>query len=112
MEEQGSIEFGWSSPLWMARALIWNAEPALLRLAVNDILNLLWASDEVDADEIFERIVQICATGKYVPVEITQQQYEETMKLADEMLQKSEDEEVEKFRQEMDDFLGGDEDDE
>lgn len=108
--DEDNFEFGFGSTLWMARALIWNANDKLLRLAVNEVLNYLWVEEDVEVGEIFERIVQISATGKYTEVTFSQEDYEEAVKFADEIIERNIDEEVAKFREQLDN-LGGETDD-
>lgn len=98
------IEYGFNSPLWMAKMIVLGADPHLLAHAVVEVMDYIWNDEHPEADEIFDRLVQVSMTGQYLDPEITQEQYEETMKIADEFLQKAEDEAVEKFRKEMDEW--------
>lgn len=111
--DENNVEFGFSSPLWMAKAVVCTADAHLLRAAVCDVLSYLWGADEegIDPSEVFERIVQISTRGEYVPVEISREDYEAAVKVADEIIERNIDGEVEEFRKELDETLGGDDDD-
>lgn len=61
-----SIEFGFNSPLWMSESIVKNAPPLFVKAAVIDLMDHLWNTDHVCVDEIFDRLVQVSASGKYV----------------------------------------------
>lgn len=67
------IEYGFESPLWMARAVIAQAPTPLLRKAVDELLQELWRSSEdgTPTDEIFDRLVQVSTTGRYTPSQLS-----------------------------------------
>lgn len=90
-------EFGFKSPLWMARAVIDGASPYLLKLAVNDLMVAAWNSEYncMDIEEIFERLIQVSKLGEYHPS--TEQ--DATI-----------DDVVDQFREEIDEELGEDAD--
>ena len=104
-------EYGFSSPLWMAKAVVCTSNAELLRIAVCNVLDFLWTEEEVDSEDVFDRIVQVATTGKYTEVDITQEEYEEMVKFADEVIEKSNEDEVAKFREQLDNMPGGDDDD-
>lgn len=66
-----SFEFGFSSPLWMAKAVVSHAPDFFVRKAIVEVLEMLWRDvhDESDstisAEEVFERVVQIAVLGEY-----------------------------------------------
>lgn len=104
-----NVEHGFSSPLWMAKAVICNASSELLRIAVCNVIDKLWSDDTVDAEQVFERIVQISTTGRYVEPKFSQADYEEAVRIADDIAERNIDEEVAKFREQLDNL--GKEDD-
>lgn len=106
-----NVEHGFSSPLWMAKAVVCNASSDLLRVAVCNVLDRLWSDDTVDVEQVFERIVQISTTGRYVEPKFSQEDYEEAVRFADDIAERNIDEEVAKFRQQLDDFDEEDDDD-
>lgn len=67
-----SSEFGFSSPLWMAKAVVAYAPEFFIRKAIVEVLDLLWreAHEEegemVSAEEVFERVIQVAVLGEYV----------------------------------------------
>ena len=93
------IEYGFSSHLWMAKAVVALADQKQLRLAVISALEVLWTQEDVCVEEVFDRIVQICATGKYVTPEMAQAEYEEIIQEADRILTEQE---VERLREDLD----------
>lgn len=104
-----NVEHGFSSPLWMAKAVVCNASSELLRVAVCNVLDRMWSDDTVDVEQVFERIVQISSTGRYREPYFTQEDYEEAVKIADDIAERNIDEEVAKFREQLDNL--GKEDD-
>lgn len=97
-----NVEHGFSSPLWMAKAVVCNASSELLRIAVCNVMDRLWSDDTVDVEQVFERIVQISTTGRYREPHYSQEDYEEAVKLAEEIIERNIDEEVVKFREQLD----------
>ena len=105
-----NVEHGFSSPLWMAKAVVCNADAKLLRFAVCNVLDRLWSDETLDVEQVFERIVQISTTGRYVEPKFSQEDYEEAVRVADDIAERNIDEEVAKFREQLD-GLGGEEPD-
>lgn len=97
-----AIEYGASSMLWMSKAVISQADPRYVKAAVCELLNELWNRDHVCVDEIFDRLVQVSTVGKYTPPDIAHETVEEALRMADELLDKSIDDEVKKFSEELD----------
>lgn len=66
------ISWGFESPLFMARAVINNASPILLRKAVDDLMQAAWEKETpcIQVEEMIDRLVQVVATGRYVASEI------------------------------------------
>ena len=89
----------------MARALVWNVDEKLLRGAIDNILSHIWSAETIEAEEIFERLVQLSATGTYVVPSISKEECDEALEVADEIIEKDIDEQVAKFREQMNDFL-------
>lgn len=100
--DRDNVEHGFSSPLWMAKAVVCNASSELLRVAVCNVLDKLWSDDTVDVEQVFERIVQISTTGRYVEPKFSQVDYEEAVRFADDIAERNIDEEVAKFREQLD----------
>ena len=66
-----SISHGLESPHWLAKMLIANAHPTLVKKAIIDVMDTAYASEDacVDWFELIDRLVQVSATGKYTPPE-------------------------------------------
>ena len=96
------IEYGFSSPLWLAKAVVGGADCELVRNAVLDVMNYMWAAEVINPDEIYDRLVQISTNGFYAPAEFTQEEYEEAARIADEIIERDIDEQVQKFREQLD----------
>ena len=66
-----SINHGLESVHWLSKMLIANAHPTLVKKAIIDIMDTAYASDEshVNWFELIDRLVQVSATGKYIPPE-------------------------------------------
>lgn len=106
------IEFGYSSPEWMARAIVTNADSRMLRAAVINLISHLNDPriDHFHGFELVDRILQITMTGKYV--EQVEDVYEDVFKAAEDTLRYAsgedreltpeEEAEIQKFREEMD----------
>lgn len=105
-----NIEYGFSSPLWLAKAVVGGADCELVRYAALDVMNYMWTADVINPDEIYDRLVQISTNGFYAPAEFTQEEYEEAARIADEIIERDIDEQVQKFREQLDN-LGGEDDD-
>ncbi len=97
-----SIEYGASSMLWMSKAVISQSDPRYVKLAVCELLDVLWRSEHVCVDEIFDRLVQVSTVGKYTAPDNVDAEVEEALRIADELIEKSIDEEVERFREILD----------
>lgn len=108
--EDSNVEHGFSSPLWMAKAVVSSANAGLLRIAVCNVLDRLWSDGSLDVEQVFERIVQISSTGRYREPHFTQEDYEEAVKIADDIAERNIDEEVAKFREQLDNLGEEDED--
>lgn len=108
--EDSNVEHGFSSTLWMAKAVVCNASSELLRIAVCNVMDRLWSDGSLDVEQVFERIVQISTTGRYVEPKFTQADYEEAVKIADGIAERNIDEEVAKFREQLDNLGEEDED--
>lgn len=105
------IERGFNSPLWMAKAVVCTANAELLRIAVCDVMDFLWSEEEVDAEDVFDRIVQVATTGRYSEVNFSQDEYEDMVKFADEVIENDIENQVAKFRQQLDNMPGGEDGD-
>ena len=97
-----NIEYGFSSPLWLAKAVVGGADCELVRYAVLDVMNYMWTAEVINPDEIYDRLVQISTNGFYDPAEFTQEEYEEAARIADEIIERDIDEQVQKFREQLD----------
>ena len=97
-----NIEYGFSSPLWLAKAVGGGADCELVRYAVLDVMNYMWTAEVINPDEIYDRLVQISTNGFYAPAEFTQEEYEEAARIADEIIERDIDEQVQKFREQLD----------
>lgn len=66
------IDWGFESPLFMARAVISNAPAPYLRKAVDELLKAAWEKDTacIPIDEVFDRLVQVASVGSFTPSEI------------------------------------------
>lgn len=95
---------GYSDPTWMAKAVLVNADPKMLKLSVSSLIDWLDSSDaerHLCAYTIVDRLLQVMVTGRYDP------RSEEAC-----MMSESADESVDKFLTDLDDpdklndFLG------
>lgn len=64
-----SIEHGFESPIWLAKAVIAQADPRMLRVAVVEVIEHLVATAPNGSSpfEIIDRLVQVSTTGRYTP---------------------------------------------
>lgn len=64
-----SIEHGFESPIWLAKAIIAHADPRMLRVAVVEVIEHLVATAPSGSSpfEIIDRLVQVSTTGRYTP---------------------------------------------
>lgn len=100
------IEYGFESPLFMAKAVIAQADPNYLKVAVAELMNAMWYSESacINTDEVFDRLVQVTATGSYRPSEVVTQEVREAIALANEMLSEEDSGILESFREELKDL--------
>lgn len=62
-----SVEHGFESPIWLAKAVIAHADPRMLRVAVIEVIEHLveTAPNGTSPFEIIDRLVQVTSVGKY-----------------------------------------------
>ena len=60
------ISRGLEDPLWLAKVVIAQAKPDLVKQAVIDLIDVYDGQGVADAFESIDRLVQVAATGKYV----------------------------------------------
>lgn len=96
------IDWGFESPLFMARAVISNAPAPYLRKAVDELLKAAWEKDTacIPIDEVFDRLVQVSSVGSFTPSEIPSSMVADTaveLSEADEAIVKGFNETLEKI---------------
>ena len=69
MNNEGVSDFdmGFNSPVWMLKALVANADPAMLRYGVNEMLNYLCYAKDPEMNKAFDVLAQITSVGYYTP---------------------------------------------
>lgn len=62
-----SVEWGFESPIFMAKGIVQQAHPLLLRKAVINVIDHLSNANETGSSpfEILDRLVQVILTGEY-----------------------------------------------
>lgn len=86
----------------MSKVIVAQADSANLRQAVCEIMDVIWTEEYVNPAEFFDRLVQVSAVGKYTAPETVEQSVEEALRMADELIDKSNEEEVQRFRDILD----------
>lgn len=106
------IEYGFESPLFMAKAVIAQADPRYLKVAVSELMSAMWYSEGncIDKDEVFDRLVQVTATGSYRPSEVATEEVRQAVAMADEMLSNIDSDAMESFKEELDQLPGTEDD--
>lgn len=69
MDNEGVSDFdmGVNSPVWMLKALVANADPAMLRYGVSEMLNYLCYAKDPEMNKAFDVLAQITSVGYYTP---------------------------------------------
>jgi hypothetical protein len=69
MNNEGVSDFdmGFNSPVWMLKALVANADPAMLRYGVSEMLNYLCYTKDPEMNKAFDVLAQITSVGYYTP---------------------------------------------
>ena len=69
MNNEGISDFdmGFNSPVWMLKTLVANADPAMLRYGVNEMLNYLCYAKDPEMNKAFDVLAQITSVGYYTP---------------------------------------------
>lgn len=63
------IEFGFTSPEWLAKAVVANAHPTLVKKAVVELIGAFHREEVNSGLEAIDRLVQVSAVGSYTPPE-------------------------------------------
>lgn len=99
-----SVDWGFESPIFMAKGIVQQAHPLLLKKAVIEVITHLENSHETGSSpfEIIDRLVQVILTGEYRAPESESSTILGTIDLEDGKLPDDLEEQVQKFVDQMD----------
>lgn len=104
-----SVEWGFESPIFMAKGIVQQAHPLLLKKAVLNVIDHLNNADETGSSpfEIIDRLVQVILTGEYRAPESDSSTVLGTIDLEDGKLPDDLEEQVQKFVDQLNGLPGG-----
>jgi len=97
------IDYGFESPSWMAKTIIAQSDGRQVKIAVIQLIQHLESATGVTSTaEAIDILVQVSAVGSYTPRSQVEDVMRDALSKADEILDNSVNEEVRKFREELD----------
>lgn len=104
-----SVEWGFESPIFMAKGIVQQAHPLLLKRAVLNVIDHLDNADKTGSSpfEIIDRLVQVILTGEYRAPEQDLSTVLGTIDLEDGKLPDDLEEQVQKFVDQLNGLPGG-----
>lgn len=63
------IEHGFESNLWLSKVVVAQASPLRAKAAIIQLLDFMSENEGFTVFEVMDRLVQVCATGKYEPAQ-------------------------------------------
>lgn len=104
------VEWGFESPIFMAKGIVQQAHPLLLKKAVLNVIDHLNNANETGSSpfEIIDRLVQVTLTGEYHAPERDSSTVLGTIDLKDGKLPDDLEEQVQKFVDQLNGLPGGD----
>lgn len=105
-----SVEWGFESPIFMAKGIVQQAHPLLLKKAVIEVITHLDNADKMGSSpfEIIDRLVQVILTGEYRAPERNLATFLGTIDLEDGKLPEDLEEQVQGFIDQLNGLPGGD----
>lgn len=105
-----SVEWGFESPIFMAKGIVQQAHPLLLKKAVIEVITHLENSHETGSSpfEILDRLVQVILTGEYRAPERDMSTILGTIDLEDGKLPDDLEEQVQRFVDQLNGLPDGD----
>lgn len=105
-----SVEWGFESPIFMAKGIVQQAHPLLLKRAVLNVIDHLDNADKTGSSpfEIIDRLVQVILTGEYRAPEQDLSTVLGTIDLEDGKLPDDLEEQVQKFVDQLNGLPDGD----
>lgn len=105
-----SVEWGFESPIFMAKGIVQQAHPLLLKKAVIEVITHLDNSHETGSSpfEIIDRLVQVILTGEYHAPERDMSTILGTIDLEDGKLPADLEDQVQKFVDQLNNLPNGD----
>lgn len=105
-----SVEWGFESPIFMAKGIVQQAHPLLLKKAVLNVIDHLNNANETGSSpfEIIDRLVQVILTGEYRAPESESSTVLGTIDLEDGKLPDDLEEQVQKFVDQLNGLPDGD----
>lgn len=105
-----SVDWGFESPIFMAKGIVQQAHPLLLKKAVLNVIDHLNNANETGSSpfEIIDRLVQVILTGEYRAPERDMSTILGTIDLEDGKLPADLEEQVQKFVDQLNGLPDGD----
>ena len=105
-----SVDWGFESPIFMAKGIVQQAHPLLLKKAVLGVIDHLNNADETGSSpfEIIDRLVQVILTGEYRAPESDSTTILGTIDLEDGKLPADLEDQVQKFVEQLNGLPDGD----